>query len=407
VQCGDGMRLLIVTDYIPYPPVSGNLVRVYNLARRIALHHEVSMVGFLQPDDKEGAGIVAMRQFCKEVEAIHLPTRSRPRRLVGKLRHLVSGQPFDFEFLHSAELLARVNRLADANDYAIVQIEPSRMAQYAEAFPPRTRARRLIVFHNVGAQQYSRIARIEPTRLGRWRAWLLGKMLSGWEPRCGRRFERCITVSELDRQYLMATNGHLKVDVVPNGVDTQSYQCLGQDGVRPGVLFVGNMGYAPCADGALWFFREVYPQVQRAGTGLEMWIVGSSPPPAVAALDGNGVHVTGRVGDVVPYYRRCAVTIVPLRAGGGTRLKILEAMALGRPVVSTTIGCEGLDVVSGEHLLIADDPAEFAQCTLRLMHDQRLWQRVVNNARRLVVERYDWDVIARQLLRVYSEVTGN
>lgn len=398
------MRILIITDYIPYPPVSGNLVRVYNLARRIARHHEVSMVGFLQPDDEEGAGIAAMRQFCSEVDAVHLPRRSRPRRLAGKLRHLLSGQPFDFEFLHSAVLAARVNRLAHANDYDIVQIEPARMAQYAEALPSRTRARRLIVFHNVGAQQYSRIARIELTRLGRWRAWLLGQTLRRWEPGCARRFERCITVSEHDRRYLMATNGHWEVDVVPNGVDTQLYQSLGQDGMRPAVLFVGNMEYAPCADGALWFFQAVYPHIRRAGTELEMWIVGSSPPPAVAALEGNGVNVTGRVDDVVPYYRRCAISVVPLRAGGGTRLKILEAMALGRPVVSTTIGCEGLDVVDGEHLLIADDPAEFAQRTLQLIQDQQLWQRIVHNARRLVEHHYDWDVIARRLLRVYAEV---
>ena len=137
---------------------------------------------------------------------------------------------------------------------------------------------------------------------------------------------------------------------------------------------------------------------------VQVWIVGVDPPQEVFRLTGNGVHVTGRVEDVIPYYSRSTVSIVPLRAGGGTRLKILEAMALGRPVVSTSIGCEGLDVVDGQHLLIADDPQQFADKTVRLLTDSTLYKRIAAEAREFVVTRHDRDVIAGQLLDVYTKV---
>jgi glycosyltransferase involved in cell wall biosynthesis len=135
-----------------------------------------------------------------------------------------------------------------------------------------------------------------------------------------------------------------------------------------------------------------------------MWIVGTNPTPEVTQLDGDGVHVTGRVDDVVPYYSRSTACVVPLRAGGGTRLKILEAMALGRPVVSTSLGCEGLEVVDGEHLFIADSPEQIADKVVRLLADQALRERIASNARQLVVARYDWDVIADSLMRTYAAV---
>jgi glycosyltransferase involved in cell wall biosynthesis len=165
------------------------------------------------------------------------------------------------------------------------------------------------------------------------------------------------------------------------------------------------MNYVANFDAVLYFCSEILPRIRRVVSEVEVWVVGADPPPEVRRLSGDGVHVTGRVDDVVPYYRRSSVCVVPLRAGGGTRLKILEAMALGRPVVSTTIGCEGLDVVDGEHLLIADSPEQFADKTVRLLTDRASYQRITTKARQLVVDRYDWDVVARQLLEIYSEMT--
>jgi glycosyltransferase involved in cell wall biosynthesis len=192
--------------------------------------------------------------------------------------------------------------------------------------------------------------------------------------------------------------------VIPNGVDIQKYQPLPAEVTSPTLLFIGNMGYPPCVDAVVYFCREIFPQIQRTVSGVKLWIVGRNPRSEVVKLNSDRVHVTGQVEDVIPYYRKGAVCVVPLRAGGGTRLKILEAMALGRPVVSTTIGCEGLDVIDGEHLFIADKPVQFAEKTKRLLTDRQLYQQISTRGRQLVEARYDWDKIANQLIDVYGEV---
>jgi glycosyltransferase involved in cell wall biosynthesis len=165
------------------------------------------------------------------------------------------------------------------------------------------------------------------------------------------------------------------------------------------------MGYPPCVDAALYFCNEIFPLIRQSNHAAEFWVVGRDPRPEVLELKDGSVHVTGRVDDVLPYYRQSSICVVPLRAGGGTRLKILEAMALGRPVVSTTIGCEGLDAADGEHLLIADTPAQFAEKTMSLFRDRQLYQRLSTNGRKLVETRYGWDQIAEKLTDVYEQMT--
>jgi len=396
------MRILFITDYLPYPPIAGDLIRNYNLIRRIATQHEVSLLGFLNLSD-EGDGLSHMRVFCHRVETVDLPRRHKLARVPRLLRYILTGIPFDFEFLYSDELVDRIRLLASSERFDIVQIEQSRMAMYLKALPAGSNSKNILVFHNVASQQYDRISRIGRTRFNRIRSRLHSFMLHRWEPRYAERFDRCITMSEVDRRLLLTANPRLNIDVVPNGVDTEHYQPLALEEKRQAVLMIGSMSYPPNADGALWFCNEILPHIRSVLSEVQVWIVGISPPPEVMELNTDSVHVTGRVDDVLPYYMRTRVCVVPLRAGGGTRLKILEAMALGRPVVSTSLGCEGLNLVDGRHLLIADDPKQFAEQTVRLLTNRALHERIAAEARQLAVSRYDWDVIAGELLNVYSK----
>ena len=398
-----GMRILVITDYLPYPLISGDRIRVYNLLRRIAYHHTVSLVGFLQrPDD--AVGINHLRAFCADVHCVPISRRHPLSHVPGLLRCAVESRPLELNFLRSTELLATVRRLIAKIDYDVVQIEHSRMAPYLEAVPLGSHVARVLDLHNVTSSQYERLARIELTPIGRIRSWLYSRMMRRWEPQYAERFDSCLAVSNQDREELLSANPRLRVEVIPNGVDTNLFKPFAPSQGKPALLFVGNMEYAPCADAAIWFCRQILPRIRRRLGEVEVWIVGRSPPPELSRLGRDGVHVTGQVEDVVPFYQRSSLSIVPLRAGGGTRLKILESMALGRPVVSTTIGCEGLDVVDGEHLLVADDPENFADSALRLLTDEAQSQKMAHQARQLVVSRYDWNSIAEQLLQVYAEV---
>jgi glycosyltransferase involved in cell wall biosynthesis len=290
-------------------------------------------------------------------------------------------------------------------DFDIVQIEHSRMAPYLEAIPRKSRSKSVLMFHNFTSQQYGRVSHVEQRWDRKLRTWLHGVTMGYWEPRYAERFDRCITVSEADQDLLMKANPRLHVNVIPNGVDIEKYKPLPSPAENaPSLMFVGNMGYPPCVDAVVYFCQEIFPRIRQRIGAAELWIVGRDPRPEVLQLNGNGVHVTGRVDDVVPYYQKSTVCVVPLRAGGGTRLKILEAMALGRPVVSTTIGCEGLGVVDGEHLLVADTPEQFAEKTVNLLLEKKLYERIVVNGRKLVEVEYDWDKVAENLMQVYEKM---
>jgi glycosyltransferase involved in cell wall biosynthesis len=190
--------------------------------------------------------------------------------------------------------------------------------------------------------------------------------------------------------------------VIPNGIDTHEFAPLPETPDGNVLVYVGNMGYLPNVDAMTHFCGEVLPLVRQQVPDAELWIVGINPLPEVQALAGEGVYVTGAVDDVRAYYQKSKVCVVPLRAGGGTRLKILESMALNRPVVSTSIGCEGLDLEPGTHLRVADDPQSFARDVVELLQNKNLRQQITTQALQHVRQVYDWDGIAAQLVDTYT-----
>ncbi len=397
------MRILIITNEIPYPPISGVTLRNYHLLRRVAEHHEVYLAAHIY-NPGESDGIAHLQEFCERVVTGALRPRPMSPHIPGLFRYALTGKPLELEFFESQELAEAIRSLASEVDFDIVHIEESLLALYLGLFP-EWRSKWVLTFHNVCFAQAARLSKVASTRNTRWRLRVFSAQMRRWEARYAARFDRCIAVSEADRHLLLAANPRLRVDVVPNGVNTKAYRPLPMNGRSASLLFVGHMGYDPNIDAALFLTKDILPHIRRAVPDVELWLVGRNPSPAVTQLQGDGVYVSGTVSDLLPYYERSTVCVVPLRAGGGTRLKILEAMALNRPVVSTTIGSEGLDAMDGEHLLNADRPEAFAVQVVRALRDRELSERLAANARQLVVSQYDWDTIAARQLQIYDEVT--
>jgi len=219
------------------------------------------------------------------------------------------------------------------------------------------------------------------------------------------RFDGCVVVSVADRELLQRAIPGAQAVVIENGMDCAQLQPLPESSSGSGLLFAGVISYPPNTDGVLLFARSILPRIRALVPDVKLHVVGHSPPARVMALGREpGIEVTGYVDDILPYYRLSKVVVVPLRAGGGTRLKILEAMALGRAVVSTTIGCAGLEVRHGVHILVADDPQQFADCVVRLLRDDALRAELAGNARRLVEQRYDWRAIGGRLAWAHREI---
>jgi glycosyltransferase involved in cell wall biosynthesis len=279
------------------------------------------------------------------------------------------------------------------------------MAFYYEAIYPHKKTRTVLSLHDIGFHKYNQIYKLEPKRTRRFRLWFHSKMLKKWEPYYSQRFSSCITMSDLDKHRLIDQNPLLTVESIPNGIDVQTYQLLSKNlSNTQDLLFIGNMDYRPNQDAMYYFCKDIFPEIKKQNDLINLWIVGKNTSADIFALAAESIFVTGRVDDVRPFYEKTHISVIPLRAGGGTRLKILESMALGRPVISTTIGCEGLQVVDGEHLFIADCPEVFIQRIHQLFDDPQLYSKIVTNARDFVETHYSWDGIVNKLEKYYENL---
>jgi len=398
------MKILLVTSNLPYPLTTGGKIRVWHLLQQIAQRHEVTLLSLLDSAD-DIQFLPELQPYCTRVETV-VKQRRRPRGklLLRLLWTMFKGQPPRNGIAYYGEMKRKVQEIASDHSFDIIHVEGSYMAPYIEFMANADSAARLITLSDVGAIQCERILKVESDLWGRFWTWLDWFFLRRWEPTyLARHFDKCIVVSPIDEALLRQANPALDLVVVPNGVDTARYDLLPEVPASKDVLFIGKMSYVPNVDGATFFCQEIFPLIKQRVPGTRLLIVGQSPTETVRTLASDDVIVTGYVESVIPYYQQALVSIVPLRAGGGTRLKILESMAMGRPVVSTTLGCEGLAVTHGENILVADDPADFATQTIRLLSDAELRRRLVVNGRWLVETTYDWQVIAQQLLQIYGE----
>ncbi|HET6315717.1 MAG TPA: glycosyltransferase family 4 protein, partial [Chloroflexota bacterium] len=237
------------------------------------------------------------------------------------------------------------------------------------------------------------------------------RLLKRYEGALCRQMDAVLAVSEVDRQSLIAAGAcPEKVHVIPIAVDCEALQPLARDerdDRSKHVITLGTLFYPPNADGVRWFLREVFPLIQKARADFQLSVVGPRPPADIVqfgARHAPSVTVTGYVPDLLPYLARAAVMVVPVRAASGMRVRILEALARGMPVVSTTMGVEGIDAAHGEHLLVADEPEAFAQAVVRLLDDPPLRKRLARNGRRLAEQRYDWRVVLPALEAVYHSL---
>lgn len=397
------MRVLLISSNVPYPPNSGFPLRVYNLLYRIAKEHDVWLAVFTNGQEKP-ADLDHLLGICQKVVVAPLASHGALTNPWQAVRYFFKGIPPSLRAYESKEFIGKILTLLSRIDFDIIQIEDSHMSIYLDYLPEAVRLKTLLTFHDVNFHKNEMMSRLEPKLARKLRIWLHGRLMRRWEPFQAQRFGHCITVSHSDKSLLLEANPSLKITVLPNGVDTHLYACLPYPENTGKLLFVGNMAYRPNIDAVTYFCRSIYPKIKTEYQEIEFWIVGKNPTPEVTSLEGDGVHVTGQVDDLIPYYRDSIICVVPLRAGGGTRLKILEAMALGRPVVTTTIGCEGLEVKNGEHLFIADTADLFAEYILRLLKEKQQWVETTRCARALSIDQYDWDMIARQHMQLYEDI---
>jgi polysaccharide biosynthesis protein PslH len=388
------MTILWLSAGLLLPLDKGGKLRTWHLMRHLARRHHITFLSFADPDTPEGDR-AGMLEVCAELVTVprREPSKGSLRFLLDAASYVVRRLPYAVGKYRSADLQARLADLLATGEFDLVVCDF--LAPVANV-PAHLPCPSVLFTHNVEAEIWRRHADTARSPLRKALLSAQWRRTVRFERDAVRRFDLVLAVSDTDRRTLLQAYGPLRnaVHVVPTGVDTRYFGDV-TGPVRPRhMVFTGSMDWLPNEDGMLYFVRDVLPLVRREEPDATVAIVGRTPTPAIVKLGSeHGVEVTGRVDDVRPHMAAGAVYIVPLRIGGGTRLKIFEAMAMGKPVVSTSVGAEGLPVEPGADVIIADSPHKFAEAVVRLFRSEEERTRIGEAGRRLVAEQYDWSAV--------------
>jgi glycosyltransferase involved in cell wall biosynthesis len=391
------MRILFLSRWFPWPPANGSKLRIYNLLRGLAPHHEITLLSFVdQPDVNPIAPEI--RSLCRDVRLV--PWKPfKPDTLIAQFR-LLRKTPRSIMDTFSAEMAQCIRETISSREYDLViasQLGTACYSQYFRGTPALFEEVEVGVLYEKFARATSFWRRnrhkLTWTKHRRYLAGLLG---------C---FEACTVVSDREQQLLScAVPGYESIEVIPNFIDMADYAEVRRVPRRNSLIFTGSFRYSANYDAMVWFLQKAYPLIQAQVPSVCLTITGDHANLPVPAAE--NVSLTGFIEDVRPLIASSCVSLVPIWVGGGTRLKILEAMALNVPVVATSKGAEGLDLHHGRHLFIADTPEEFAESVIRLLREPDLRRGIVERAYQLVRQRYDQVVVIPRFLSLVQSVAS-
>jgi polysaccharide biosynthesis protein PslH len=400
------MRVLYLSPRVCWPVISGAHLRDFYLARQLARSATLTYVG-LDGGKSPTSGTATLEppEPLSGAEALSIP-RDASYRPANIVRGLIGPTPLNVLNFTSATVMTELERILRDRSFDAIQVESVHLIAYArrirELYP---RVRVICDWHNIESEILTRYAEQDSNPLRRLYARRTAALVRPLEEEFLRLGHAHTVCSGREREVLLQRVPEARIEVVGNGVDVEYFAgSPNQNQARRDVVFMGKMDYHANIDAAVFFARKIWPLVQARRPELRFVVVGAQPTKEVLALRAlPGVTVTGTVEDVRPFYHNALAAVVPLLVGGGTRLKILEAMAAGTPVISTALGAEGLAVTTGKDILVADSPEAMADSVASLQAESPAWQSLITNARTLVQTQYDWSVVGEVLLRLYAE----
>lgn len=390
------MRILVLSPTLPWPLNMGSKIRIYHVARKLARAHSVTLVSLAEKTLTEEQ-VKQLSSCCNElhVETLHVPRRT------AVIRSFLSRYPYRVHKFQNDKLRDAVREMLEQHDYDIIWVNFLNMMSY---LPPDGIRNAFVVLdqHNADELWWQRYATTGPwhvrlfSRLNLWK-------LRSFQRRMLRQVDVVLSVAEEEATFMRTrVPSSCQVWTAPNGVDVEFFHSPKgtEAGSNPSrIMFCGSMDVTMNSDAASRFAKEIFPLIRESIPDVEFWIVGRNPGPQTRRLmDDPGISVTGTVEDVRPYYREANVVVAPFRYGAGTKLKILEAMAMKVPVVSTEVGCQGIDVIPGTHLLLESTSEGFAERVIEVLTNKSLHQMLSAAGRRLVEDKYGWLTISQNII---------
>jgi polysaccharide biosynthesis protein PslH len=399
------MKILWVKANKLLPLHSGGDIRSFHILRVLSSRHDVTFLSYYDGAQDEKYELELSRHFPAAIPVCTGKSRVAfiPRSL-DYLRRLPLAPPYAVSRFASPLVKDKIKGLLETGGF---DVAVSDFLDAAVNFPDELETPAVLFQHNVESEIWRRHAATEANPAKRLMYQIEFKKMLRYEQTVIRKFQHVIAVSQHDRELMQSWIAGTRITVVPTGVDVKQYR-PGSDDRDPGpvVMFIGAMDWEPNIDAVEFFCTEMWDAILARSPDARFCIVGRNPDRRVQRLASGSIEITGRVSSVVDYLRKAAVVIVPLRIGGGTRLKIYEAMAAGKAVVSTNVGAEGLDVSPGADILLADDPGNFADAVVSLLKDRELRRRYERAASE-TAGKYDWPIIAAKFGDVLASVAGN
>jgi glycosyltransferase involved in cell wall biosynthesis len=397
-----GLRVLFITEFLPWPLNTGGRIRTYHILRQVALRHEVTLVTQQPPGGLEGEEQI--RALVSRLYTVPLKPRSLIRKTLAAAAFLASARPYVAVYSHYRKALARlISRLTSRESFDIVHLDHLDAAVYLQNCFPKAAV--YLDEHNYETSLLRSTRDKTSKSLLRWYLGSQLQKLERFERETLRAVDAVSVVSARDGLMVAAVAPYTYQEVIPNGVDPAFFDIPRQP--RPyRVVSVGSLDWLPNVGGLLWFLDEVWPSVAEARPDATFHIVGRNPQRALLRRVSRRVSIAGSVADIREHVRDAAALVVPLLAGGGTRLRVLEAMAMRIPIVATRVGVEGIECTHGQHVLVADAAEDFARQLIALLDRAELRESLTMEGRQLVERRYSWQAIGHGLDAFYRRIVG-
>jgi len=399
------MNILFLTPYLPYPLNNGGLIRVHHLLVNLATKHKITMLCMEPDNDAQRKGIDVIKSKGVDIELIPVASnQKKERKRLYQLLSLFSSKPYQYQQYHSNAMQTAIDKQLATGRYDLVLAEFSQMGYY----DLKTEIPKYVDQHNVEYEIMLRTYETEKNPLRRLLAYSEWKKYNVQEIENCEKFNACLTTSQRDADILQKRMPDMPCHVIPNGVDSDHFKASAEssvEAVNPNmVLFTGTISYYPNTEGIMWFHANIWPLIKLKKPDATFCIAGKGPPPEVQKLaeEDSSIIVTGMVDDMRDYYSQAAAVVVPLRVGGGTRLKILEGMSMSKAIVSTSVGAEGIDHSDGKDIILKDDPQAFCDAVVELLDDANLRTNVGDAGRQLVEDKYDWKAISNTLSDIFG-----
>jgi glycosyltransferase involved in cell wall biosynthesis len=405
------MKVLWISQNLPYPPKRGVLLRNYHLLKEASKFAEVSLIAILRQDIlpffNSDTAARALNEFCRSVEIVRLPVEdSRLRFLWVVFESLFTKAPFTVNWATSSVLFDAVERAVARAAYDVTYFDTIGLAGYRRL---AINSARVLNHHNIESGLFERRVSYEKSLLKRLYLRLEGQKLREYEATTVKDFDTNLVVSSLDASRLEEICQGASTSVVPNGVDLDYFRGSGQPPEPGRLVMVSGMNWHPNLDAVLFMIRSIWPPLSQAMPNVKLTVVGASPPREVINLANRDprITVTGFVDDVRPYIDRAQVYLCPMRHGGGTRLKVLDALSMGAAMVATTMALEGIGVCPDRDVLVADTPEQFVRQVIRVVQDDLLRRQLGENGRSFVEREFSWAIVGRQLQGAFDRAASN